>query len=778
MAVQGGSLVECEPAAAAGPQGSDGLVCLARGADVLVFSSSGSGARARTLRAHTSRVTGVQPSCHDSRRVHTCGLDGTVRAWSPAFSSAEESNHRLQLPFPVHSFALLPGPASSELALLACAKRHGRALQLRIADLSSLTLSPISLAKLSCSATHVTASSNGSTAAVADRRTLFLWNPQALLSSESDRRSAASKPITLHHTKNFTCVTLSPNGDRAAAGDVSGRIVLWHGLRQQLNSPSEPQSGSKGISANVASTTLHWHPSSVTTLRFSSDGAHLYSGGYEGVVVQWDLQSYDKSHLPRLGAPIRWLCLDGSATLLAALQDNSVRRLAFSNKTQRCIASGIRPHRLFSSPGARTRWAAFDRRTGSVIFAASPASLQLFNLATEEEKSVFPLHRRDPASAVAGSSQGLSDSDRDEGGVEHIAISSDGSCMATVDRRLEHAPGSSERWHEDTLRFWDRSNQPSAVFVLSTKADDPHLSPVVALAHSPNERLAATASEAGELRLWAGRAQSKAWRCKSANARNGTPIRSLEFSDDGSTLAAGSNGFVELWDHCSNMLVQTLGCHESSAQIEELAFVPYTALLAGIDGASGVVLVWHLPSLAVAARIKCNARTMAAETKGARLAIAARPEDAAPSAEDMVTVLECTTSGVVSSYTYRSGLDGPVEFLAFPSANRIAVISREREYVLLERRSATEHGKMDQSNDTAMEIDSEEHREDAQASKAEAQNGLTRIFGSGSAVRQPEEASERHKLIVPVGEVTKAPSSALPPISTLCSSLLNQYLEQ
>jgi hypothetical protein len=169
---------------------------------------------------------------------------------------------------------------------------------------------------------------------------------------------------------------------------------------------------------------------------------------------------------------------------------------------------------------------------------------------------------------------------------------------------------------------------------------------------------------------------------------------------------------------------------------------------------------------------------MAAETKGARLAIAARPEDAAPSAEDMVTVLECTTSGVVSSYTYRSGLDGPVEFLAFPSANRIAVISREREYVLLERRSATEHGKMDQSNDTAMDVDSEKHREDAQASKDEAQNGLTRIFGSGSAVRQPEEASERHKLIVPVSEVTKAPSSALPPISTLCSSLLNQYLEQ
>ncbi|MCL7040811.1 hypothetical protein MKW94_011163 [Papaver nudicaule] len=50
--------------------------------------------------------------------------------------------------------------------------------------------------------------------------------------------------------------------------------------------------------------TWHWHQSEVKVLHFSSDGAYLYSGGKEGVLVVWQLDTGKKRFLPRIGSPL------------------------------------------------------------------------------------------------------------------------------------------------------------------------------------------------------------------------------------------------------------------------------------------------------------------------------------------------------------------------------------------------------------------------------------------------------------------------------------------
>ena len=62
------------------------------------------------------------------------------------------------------------------------------------------------------------------------------------------------------------------------------------------------------------------------TVRFSSDGNYLYSGGEEAVLVVWQISSGNKRFLPRLGAPIAEIAVDDRDCLYAiSSKDNAVR---------------------------------------------------------------------------------------------------------------------------------------------------------------------------------------------------------------------------------------------------------------------------------------------------------------------------------------------------------------------------------------------------------------------------------------------------------------------
>ncbi len=103
------------------------------------------------------------------------------------------------------------------------------------------------------------------------------------------------------------CVAIDAAEDRIVAGDVSGRINMWNGFgpavaaaataasddkdAADMAAPSGQQPGQKrknrdAKDAGLAKETLHWHSSAVRSLVFSQDGAYLFSGGAEAVLVR------------------------------------------------------------------------------------------------------------------------------------------------------------------------------------------------------------------------------------------------------------------------------------------------------------------------------------------------------------------------------------------------------------------------------------------------------------------------------------------------------------
>ena len=131
----------------------------------------------------------------------------------------------------------------------------------------------------------ISISSSGKFFGIRNKRKLHIWMVPA-----KDSGHLVAKKITLHHTKNLTVLAFHPTKRIVAAGDVTGRILVWRGFGNQLFSISdglvsgrlvnkeEERPGVRGNDDAESCSTWHWHSVEVNVLSFSSDGAYLYSG--------------------------------------------------------------------------------------------------------------------------------------------------------------------------------------------------------------------------------------------------------------------------------------------------------------------------------------------------------------------------------------------------------------------------------------------------------------------------------------------------------------------
>ena len=79
----------------------------------------------------------------------------------------------------------------------------------------------------------------------------------------------------------------SPSGDVLAVGDITGRILLWHGIRGAMKARSagsiannaQGNAGGGAAEPRLPQATVHWHAEPVRCLAFTADGTYLLSGG-------------------------------------------------------------------------------------------------------------------------------------------------------------------------------------------------------------------------------------------------------------------------------------------------------------------------------------------------------------------------------------------------------------------------------------------------------------------------------------------------------------------
>ena len=71
--------------------------------------------------------------------------------------------------------------------------------------------------------------------------------------------------------------------------------------------------------------TKHWHSHGISDLVLDPNNDYIYSCGQEGVVVIWNIHTWAKTFLPRLGEPILSMCVgQDSQNLVCFLKNNSI----------------------------------------------------------------------------------------------------------------------------------------------------------------------------------------------------------------------------------------------------------------------------------------------------------------------------------------------------------------------------------------------------------------------------------------------------------------------
>ncbi|PYH88732.1 WD40 repeat-like protein [Aspergillus ellipticus CBS 707.79] len=375
-------------------------------------------------------------------------------------------------------------------------------------------------------------------------------------------------------------------------GQSDGSILVNHDVLRSL----DDENGRQTIK-NTSPRRLHWHRSSVNSVRWSKDGNYIISGGNESVMVLWQLDTGRKQFLPHLSSPIDNIVIstlgnsyavklaDNSVIVLSAreLQPSSAiiglqlcpkdanlpNQFGPSNSSSGLVAATLHPQNpdqlLITVPASRQ-----FTQDGYPLVNASV--LQTYDIRTNRHISRQALARTN-ATALKIGPEGSSIVTPD---VSHMSVSQDGKWMATVDqwspylrdmqtlsRSESNLDGHFEGSMDIFLKFW-RWNGSSNLWELVTRIDSPHFSnkgPVCVLhlaARAHSHEFATIGSDA-VLRFWCPNVRQRSglksgdaeqlvetWKCRSAidlksycdtDIPDCLTAASMDFSRDGSVLA-------------------------------------------------------------------------------------------------------------------------------------------------------------------------------------------------------------------------------------------------
>ncbi|KAL6998977.1 hypothetical protein U1Q18_000143 [Sarracenia purpurea var. burkii] len=461
------------------------LICT--GNTVSIFSTS-TGLQITELEGHTALVTSVivvpalTPGSKFLCYCWTASFDGTIRYWD---FSVPELMKTIDIRFPIFSMVIpslfsqpmeshektpdlfayvSTGDANQQVKRPNALCGHIRKCNLTKSRLAGgVTLAETQ--KPEC----ITICSSGKYFGIGDKHILRIWNVPA-----KDSERSEIKKIKLHHTKNLTTLAFHPTERIVAAGDVTGRILVWRGfgnirfstsdrsINRGLTTNEEGRPGVRGDDDAESCTTWHWHSAEVKILVFSSDGAYLYSGGKEGVLVVWQLDTAKKKFLPRIGFPLLFFIYSPDPSISSiSCADNQIHLLKMpSMEISKSIAGIKLPCSVPEISNDSCRRFVFGNTTGLVAVCAENYSIQFYSLFDDREISQVQICERnhqpgDELTVV----------------LNLVALSLDGCVMSTVEtRQPEEGIGGLV-----SIKFWT-CGSPMKDFSLSTIIYEPHRS--------------------------------------------------------------------------------------------------------------------------------------------------------------------------------------------------------------------------------------------------------------------------------------------------------------
>ncbi|GAV59567.1 WD40 domain-containing protein [Cephalotus follicularis] len=602
------------------------LVCT--GDTVSIFSTT-TALQISSLEGHTGPVTAVivEPACSPANIIlcycWTASLDGTIKYWD---FSVPELMKTIDIRLPIFSM-VIPSLLSqqptenNEMFAYVCvegqiARREGKLVvcgHIKKCNLTKCRLAGGITLKETKKPELLIVSSSGKFLGVRVKRKLHIWKVPEM---DSDR--VVIKKVTLHHTKNMTVFAFHPTQRIMAAGDVTGRILIWRGfgdrtfaigdasLNERDLKDDEERPGVRGDDDADSCTTWHWHPTEVNVLSFSSDGAYLYSGGNEGVLVVWQLDTGKKKFLPRIGSPLLYFTYSPDPSFSSiSCADNQIHLLITPSMAILKSISGIKlPCSLPETHEGSCRGVAFDPLSGLVALCTENYCIQFYSLFEDRGISEVQVCERNhqPGDDITVI-------------VNVVALSLDGSLMATSEVKLaEEGIGGLV-----CLKFWVSGSQKKELS-LSTVIYEPHRDAgISAIAFHPTSRMAVSSSYGGDFKVWVckdgieqkdQKLQNTCWSCHAVGSYKKKAMAAATFSTDGSVLAVAAETFITLWDPNKVVLVAVIG--ESLMPIVTLSFVGNSEYLVSVSrGSKPQLSVWSLSKLSLSWSYKLNVEAVA-----------------------------------------------------------------------------------------------------------------------------------------------------------------------
>jgi WD40 repeat protein len=440
-----------------------------------------------------------------------------------------------------------------------------------------------------------------------------------------------SKKFNTHgfaqHPHPITCVDVHPQQDLLAVGDITGAITLYVNASSLLThsvstglpigqiSEKPGQNALATSSAaqtkvnRVATSFLHWHSHPVRSCKFSVDGNYLLTGGYEGVLVTWQLANMTSHFLPRLSSFLQHIAVSpkGGAYALSC-GDNSIQTLGAYNSQLKHVAHGVN----ILNPSNRiipTTNVLALREANKAILITDQGHFQIFDVCQDTHVGTFNLLDRNllPESQLQ---QHLRDNQNNQTN-NHLAQFSQSSDSFTQNQ-LQHAAkitssldithvivSPDARWSlgfyttpsKNGLRIWAHSSEllPSTEFVSRCVWHDANNKPVISGTFSSDSKMLVTGHRDGTVRIWSLtteqdvdykypahlRYMGQGWAIQNTINYQGLPPSVVVFSSDATILGIGFGNIFTLWSIDANFSTTFLFSHTFSGSQTEILSINF-----------------------------------------------------------------------------------------------------------------------------------------------------------------------------------------------------------
>ncbi|KAK3393762.1 WD40-repeat-containing domain protein [Podospora didyma] len=325
-------------------------------------------------------------------------------------------------------------------------------------------------------------------------------------------------------------------------GCARGAIYAYNDVLSKLPGGGYGSSSAKAIPFQPRK--YHWHRRAVHSVKWSEDGKYFISGGYETVLVLWQIDTGKKDFLPHLSAAIENITISHQGSSYALhLDDNSAMVLSTAEMKPTMYVSGIQSLVLGEHPSkdavVKRVWKAVEEISMPLVTASNPRNtsqmylcvgngqqatigggvpstplVQVFDIASFQSVSKHAIARTNPTEANI-TTQGVPII---EPRVTKLAFSRDGQWLASVDEWQPPArdaetflTGSKttadvcQERRETFLKFWEVGEDESSLELVSRINEAHHTThseAIFDLASDPTSSRFATIGSDGMVRFW------------------------------------------------------------------------------------------------------------------------------------------------------------------------------------------------------------------------------------------------------------------------------------